>query len=109
VDGSLGLEINPESKEARSWRAYCRLSMGDHEGLKEDAEILASKPETSFFGIEMRAEAAMLSGRYSAAIRDAIFLQKLDKDNKRAKHILTKARTQQYREMNRAKKGNNRL
>jgi tetratricopeptide (TPR) repeat protein len=109
VDGSLGLEINPESKEARSWRAYCRLSMGDHEGLKEDAEILASKPETSFFGIEMRAEAAMLSGRYSAAIRDAISLQKLDKNNKRAKHILTKARMQQYRDMNRAKRENNRL
>lgn len=93
VDGSLGLEINPESKEARSWRAYCRLSMGDHEGLKEDAEILAKKPETTIFGIEMRAEAALLSGDYQEAINNALRIVKVDPNHQRASRILTEARS----------------
>jgi tetratricopeptide (TPR) repeat protein len=93
VDGSLGLEINPESKEARSWRAYCRLSMGDHEGLKEDAEILVRNPETSIFGIHMRAEAALLSGDYQDAINDALRIVKIDPNHQRATRILTEARS----------------
>ena len=93
VDGSLGLEINPRSKDARSWRAYCRLSMGDHEGLKDDAEILASDPVTSLFGIEMRAEAALLSGNYQNAIDDALRLIKVDANHKDAARILTAARS----------------
>jgi tetratricopeptide (TPR) repeat protein len=93
VDGSLGLEINPESKEARSWRAYCRLSMGDHEGLKEDAEILVRNPETSIFGIQMRAEAALLSGDYQDAINDALRIVKVDPNHQRASRILTEARS----------------
>jgi tetratricopeptide (TPR) repeat protein len=93
VDGSLGLEINPESKEARSWRAYCRLSMGDHEGLREDAEILVRNPETSIFGIQMRAEAALLSGDYQDAINDALRIVKVDPNHQRASRILTEARS----------------
>ena len=108
VDGSLGLEINPDSKDARSWRAYCRLATGDHEGLKEDAEVLAGKSETAIFGFEMRAEAAMLSGSYRSAISDALNIRRLDKDHKRARQILTKARAQRYIEMSRARKAENR-
>lgn len=93
VDGSLGLEINSECKDARSWRAYCRLATGDHEGLKEDADVLASRSETAIFGFEMRAEAAMLSGRYQDAINDALNIRKLDVDHARAERILTEARS----------------
>jgi hypothetical protein len=97
VDGSLGLEINQDSKDARSWRAYCRLASGDHEGLKEDADVLISRPETAIFGFEMRASAAMLSGRYSDAITDALNIKKLDKNHARADLILTKARAKAAR------------
>jgi hypothetical protein len=93
IDGSLGLEINPDSKDARSWRAYCRLATGDHEGLKEDAEVLAAKSETAIFGLEMRAEAAMLSERYQDAINDALNIRKLDINHARAGRILTEARS----------------
>jgi hypothetical protein len=93
VDGSLGLEINQDSKDARSWRAYCRLATGDHEGLKEDADVLASRSETAIFGFEMRAEAAMLSGRYQDAINDAINIRKLDINHASAERILTEARS----------------
>ncbi len=93
VDGSLGLEINSESKDARSWRAYCRLATGDHEGLKEDAEVLVANSETAIFGFEMRAEAAMLSGRYQDAINDALNIRKLDAHHSRAEQIITEARS----------------
>ncbi len=93
IDGSLGLEIEPSSKDARSWRACCRLASGDHEGLKEDADILIGKAETAIFGFEMRAEAAMLSGRYHDAIRDALSIRELDATHARAELILTKARS----------------
>ena len=98
VDGSLGLEINPDSKDARSWRAYCRLADGDHDGLEEDANVLISKPETEVFGLEMRAEAALLSGRYQDAINDALNIRKLDANHARAERILTKARSKASQE-----------
>jgi hypothetical protein len=98
VDGSLGLEINPDSKDARSWRAYCRLADGDHDGLEEDANVLISKPETAVFGFEMRAEAALLSGRYQDAISDALNIRRLDANHTRAERILTEARSKASQE-----------
>lgn len=98
VDGSLGLEINPDSKDARSWRAYCRLADGDNYGLEEDANVLISKPETAVFGFEMRAEAALLSGRYQDAISDALDIRKLDPNHARAERILTEARSKASQE-----------
>ena len=98
IDGSLGLEINPDSKDARSWRAYCRLATGDHDGLEEDANMLISKPETEVFGFEMRAEAAMLCGRYQDAINDALNIHKLDANHSRAEQIITEARSKAFQQ-----------
>ncbi len=98
VDGSLGLEINRDSKDARSWRAYCRLATGDHDGLEEDANVLISKPETAVFGFEMRAEAAMLSGRYQDAINDALNIRKLHANHSRAEQIITEARSKVFQQ-----------
>lgn len=93
VDGSLALEMNSGSKDARSWRAYCRFASGNHEGLKEDADVLVDIPEVVVFGLQMRAEAAMLSGRYEDAITDALRLRKLNPSHARAGEILTEARS----------------
>ncbi len=104
VDGSLGLEINQDSKDARSWRAYCRLATKDHDGLREDADVLASRSETAIFGLVMRAEAAMLSGSYRSAISDALNIRRLDKDHERARQILTNARSKRYMQIRRTRK-----
>lgn len=109
VDGSLGLEIDQDSKDARSWRAYCRLATGDHGGLREDADVLASRSETAIFGLVMRAEAAMLSGSYRSAISDALNIRRLDKDHERARRILTKARSQRYMQISRSRKEEGRV
>jgi hypothetical protein len=93
IDGSLALEINPDSKDARSWRAYCRLASGDHEGLNEDADILVSKEETVVFGLEMRAKAALLSSRYHDAIKDALAIREIDINHTEAQQILAEARS----------------
>lgn len=98
IDASLGLEINPESKDARSLRAYCRLASGDHDGLKEDADLLAATPETAILGMQMRAEAAMLSERYQDAINEALKICQIDVNHVRAQQILTNAQSKLYHE-----------
>ncbi len=96
IDGTLGLEMDRESIAARSWRANCLLALGDHEGLREDAEELLGSPATELLGLEFRAEAFLLSGRYHDAIYDALSLRKREPDHARAEKILSEARLKAY-------------
>lgn len=92
IDGSLALEKDSECVDALSWRALCRKSLGDHEGLREDADQLIKIPETELMGLELRAEASLLSGRYNDAIYDALSLGKRKPGHSRAEQILSEAR-----------------
>lgn len=93
IDGSLALEIDRDSNDARSWRAYSRLAIGDYDGLYEDANILITMPETAVFGFELRANAAMLSGKHQDAIDNALNIIRLDANNPRAELIIKQARS----------------
>lgn len=93
IDGSLALEKDPECVEALSWRALCRKSLGDHEGLREDADQLIKHPDTELIGLELRAEASLLTGRYNDAIYDALSLGKKSPGHLRAGQILSEARS----------------
>jgi hypothetical protein len=101
IDGSLALEKDNRCVEALSWRAYCRKSLGDHEGLRDDADELIKIPATELVGLELRAEASLLSGSYNDAIYDALSLKKKNPGHPRAEQILSEARNkahQQFRE-----------
>jgi len=91
IDGSLGLEKDQKCIEALSWRAYCRKSLGDHEELAEDADLLLKFPETELVGLELKAEAAMLAGRYCDAFNDAMDLRAKCPGNVRAEQICSEA------------------
>jgi hypothetical protein len=101
TDGSLALEKDNECIEGLSWRAFCRKSLGDYEGLREDANALMLVPETELVGLELRAEASLLSGQYNDAIYDALSLGKKRPGHQRADQILGEARSkaqQKYKE-----------
>ena len=87
IDGSLGLEMNKGCVEALSWRAYCRKSLGDHEGLREDANALMRVPETELIGLELKAEAALLAGLHDDAFHYALALRIKDPIHVRAEQI----------------------
>jgi hypothetical protein len=88
IDASLGLRKNRSSIEALTWRAYCRKSLGEYEGLNKDANSLMLIPETELLGIELRAEASLLAGDYMGAMADALRLQERSHNNVRADQIL---------------------
>jgi hypothetical protein len=100
IDGSLALEKDKRCVEALSWRAYCRKSLGDHEGLREDADELIKIPETELVGLELRAEASLLSGCYNDAIYDALSLKKKNPGHPRAEQILSEARSKAHQKFN---------
>ncbi len=91
TDGSLALEKDKKCVEALSWRAYCRKSLGDHEGLLEDADALMRVPETELIGLELKAEAALLAERYDDAFNDAMTLKAKSRGHSRANQIISKA------------------
>lgn len=91
VDGSLGLEKDGGCVEALSWRAYCRKSLGEHKELAEDADALIRIPTTELLGLELKAEAALLAGRYADASSDAKSLMCKDPGNVRAEQIFREA------------------
>ncbi len=100
TDGSLALEKDKECIEGLSWRAFCRKSLGDFEGLHEDANALMRVPETELVGLELRAEASLLSGRYNDAIYDALSLGKKNPGHRRADQILSEARSKAQQKFN---------
>jgi hypothetical protein len=69
IDASLGLEKDRKCVEALSWRAFCRKKLGKHEELDKDADALLK------IGLEMKAEAALLAGRYDDALKTAMRLK----------------------------------
>jgi hypothetical protein len=98
-DGDMALELDSNCFEAISSRAYCRLLLGDFLGVKEDAERLLREPKTELVGLELRAEAALLSGEYSDAIADALALGTKRPGYCRAEEILSEARTKEYQQL----------
>lgn len=103
-DGDHALNIHSENPEAVFWRARCRLAIGDHASLGDDAELLMRIPEAEPFGLELRAVASLLSGRYNDAVYDALYLKKKFPSNQRAEAILDGARVkalQQFKERQR--------
>jgi len=92
IDGSLAIEMNSGCVEALTWRARCRKELGDHEGLRDDAERLIKTMEAEVLGLELKAEASLLSGRYNDAVYDALYLKKKYPRNERAEQILDEAR-----------------
>lgn len=99
VDGSLGLEKDGECVEALSWRAYCRKSLGEHEELAEDASALIRISKTELLGLELKAEAALLAGRYADASNDAKLLMDKDPGNVRAEQIFREASQEEFLEI----------
>lgn len=91
TDGSLALEMDKSCIEALSWRAYCRKSLGDHEGLDRDANELMRIPETQLVGLELMAEAALLAERYGDAFNEAMTLKARSPGHLRAKQIINEA------------------
>lgn len=96
IDGCLGIERNAECFESLSWRAKCRLGLGDYEGLKADADQLIRIPQTQLLGLELHAEATFHSGDFNEAIYDALALIGKDPKNLRAEQILSQARSKAY-------------
>ena len=95
-DGDKALELDPDSSAALSSRAFCRLALGDIHGVREDAEQLLKSPETELTGLELRAEASLLSGRFNDAIYDALSLGKKQPGHRRAEEILLEARSKAH-------------
>jgi hypothetical protein len=93
IDGSLALEKDSKCDDGLTWRAFCRKASGDFEGLREDADQLIRNEETELIGLELRAEAALLAGRYNDAIYDALSLGKKRPGYPRAEQILSEARS----------------
>lgn len=98
IDGSLALEKDGTCVEALSWRASCRKALGDHEGMCEDADELSKHQETELLGMELKAEASLLSGRYQDAIYEALYLGKKMPGHQRAGQILDEARERAYQQ-----------
>lgn len=99
IDASLALEWDSTNIEAIVWRAQCRKATGDIEGLRYDAEELIRYSSTELIGLEMKAEAFLLSGQYNDAIYQALYLKKKNPDNLRIDKILDKAREKHYQKM----------
>lgn len=75
IDGSLGLRKDRKCVDALSWRAFCREKLGEHKELDDDADALLEIPETELLGLEMKAEAALLAGRFDDALKAAMKLK----------------------------------
>lgn len=88
TDSSLAIEKDKGCVEAISWRAYCRKALGDHEGLHEDALSLINISETELIGLELRAEASLLTGDYIRAMEDAVRIRDRSPNHVRADQIL---------------------
>jgi hypothetical protein len=100
-DGDHALNIHSENPQAVFWRARCRLAIGDHANLDDDAAFLMRSPDTEPLGLELRAESSLRSGRYNDAVYDALYLKKKFPSNQRAEAILDEARVkalQQFKE-----------
>lgn len=93
LDGDKALKLDSNCTVALSSRAFCRLLMGDFHGVKEDAKKLLQNPQTELIGLELRAEACLLSGHYNDAIYDALSLGKKRPGYRRAEEILDEARS----------------
>lgn len=87
IDASLGLEKNPMCMEALTWRAFCRKQLGEHQDLDKDADALIKIEETELIGMEMKAEAALLAGRYYDARITAMKLKIKNPGHNRANEI----------------------
>lgn len=96
IDGSLALEKDKKCIVALSWRAYCRKSLGDHEGLHEDANALMLVPETQLIGLELKAEAALLAERYDDAFNEAMTLKAKNPGHLRANQIISEANIKMF-------------
>lgn len=99
MDGSLGLVKDHACVEALSWGAFCRKSLGDHEQLAKDANRLMRIPKTELLGLELKAEAALLAGRYADACSDAKLLMDKDPGNVRAEQIFREATQEEFLEI----------
>lgn len=97
-DGDKALDLDPNCSSALSSRAFCRLALGDIHGVREDAEQLLRTPETELTGLELRAEASLLSGHYNDAIYDALSLGKRRPGYHRAEEILLEARNKAHQQ-----------
>jgi hypothetical protein len=98
-DGDMALGLDSNCFDALSSRAYCRLLLGDFLGVKEDAERLLGEPKAELIGLELRAEASLLTGEYSDAIIDALALGEKRPGYHRAAEILSEARTKEHQQL----------
>lgn len=96
IDGSLALEKDKECIQGLSWRAFCRKSLGDHEGLHEDALALMRVPETELIGLEFKAEASLLAERYDDAFNEAMMLKAKRPRHLRANQIISEANIKMF-------------
>ena len=82
---------DPKCVDALSWRAFCREKLGEYKELDEDADALLKIPETELLGLEMKAEAALLAGRFDDALRAATKLKFRHAGHIRAEQICDEA------------------
>jgi hypothetical protein len=96
VDGSLALEKDKKCVEAVLWRAYCRMSIDDYDGVSEDASRLLEFPETHLIGLHLKAETALLKGNYEDAIKNASALESKQPEHPRANAIISEAKMKKF-------------
>lgn len=92
IDSTQALKIDKKCINAYRWRARCRESLGDYEGVVEDAKQLIKNKKTAVLGLKMHVEASMKIGRYMDAVYNAVILHEQFPDDPRAKTILDEAR-----------------
>jgi hypothetical protein len=93
IDATIALDSDSSCVEAITWRALCKKSSGDFEGLRFDADELIQYASTELLGLEMKAEALFLLGHNSEAAAVANDLLEKAPNNKCAKKILTAAQS----------------
>ena len=96
IDGSLALEKNKKCVEGLLWRAYCRMSIDDYDGVSEDASLLINFPETHLIGLHLKAETALLKEDYADAIEIASDLHSKQPEHPRAKAIIIEAKQKRF-------------
>ena len=92
VDATLGLRKDSSSLSSLCWRAYCKMALRDLPSLQEDIDSIIQQPEAALIGLELRAEASLLSSRYDEAIADATAILTKEPGHVRADEIIKEAR-----------------
>jgi isopentenyl phosphate kinase len=87
-DGTKALDLDPDCTDALISRARCCLSLGDLQGVLEDAKLVISLHGGGSVGFELSAEVKLQQGDYAGAHSDASFATLCDDQNQRAHEII---------------------